>query len=197
MVGEVRDFETAEIAIKAALTGHLVLSTLHTNDAPSTIHRMLNMGVEPFLVSSSVNLILAQRLVRKICSECKEPQELNPQALVEMGMSLEEAESTEGYKGAGCEKCSDTGYKGRIALYEVMPLGEDLKELILEGGSSGELKRAAREAGMKTLRESGLHKIREGVTTAEEVMRVTAADDDGNGRSAQKLDPDTDHTVPE
>ena len=197
MVGEVRDFETAEIAIKAALTGHLVLSTLHTNDAPSTIHRMLNMGVEPFLVSSSVNLILAQRLVRKICSECKEPQELNPQALVEMGMSLEEAESTQGHKGGGCETCSHTGYKGRIALYEVMPLGEDLKELILEGGSSGELKRAAREAGMKTLRESGLHKIREGITTAEEVMRVTAADDDGNGRSAQKLDLDTDHTVPE
>jgi type IV pilus assembly protein PilB len=197
MVGEVRDFETAEIAIKAALTGHLVLSTLHTNDAPSTIHRMLNMGVEPFLVSSSVNLILAQRLVRKICSECKETQELNPQALVEMGMSLEEAESTQGHKGAGCERCSDTGYKGRIALYEVMPLGEDLKELILEGGSSGELKRAAREAGMKTLRESGLHKIREGITTAEEVMRVTTADDEGNGRSAQKLDPDTDHTVPE
>jgi type IV pilus assembly protein PilB len=197
MVGEIRDFETAEIGIKAALTGHLVLSTLHTNDAPSTIHRMLNMGVEPFLVSSSVNLILAQRLVRKICSDCKETQELNPQALVEIGMSPEEAESTVGYKGAGCEKCSDTGYKGRIAIYEVMPFGEDLKELILEGGSSGELKRAAREGGMKTLRESGLTKIREGITTLEEVMRVTAADDEGNGRSAQKIDPDTDHTLPE
>jgi type IV pilus assembly protein PilB len=158
---------------------------------------MLNMGVEPFLVSSSVNLILAQRLVRKTCTECKEPQELNPQALVEMGMTPEEAKSTKGYKGKGCERCSGTGYKGRIALYEVMPLGEDLKELILEGGSSGELKRAAREAGMKTLRESGLHKIREGITTAEEVLRVTAADDDGNGRSARKLDPDTDHTLPE
>ena len=197
MVGEIRDFETAEIGIKAALTGHLVLSTLHTNDAPSTIHRMLNMGVEPFLVTSSVNLIVAQRLVRKICSECRVPHELNPQALVEMGMSLEEAETTKSYKGAGCERCSKTGYRGRIALYEVLPLREDLKELILEGGSSGELKRAAARAGMKSLRQSGLHKIREGVTTAEEILRVTAADDDGNGRSAQKLDPDTDHTLPE
>jgi type IV pilus assembly protein PilB len=197
MVGEIRDFETAEIAIKAALTGHLVLSTLHTNDAPSTIHRMLNMGVEPFLVTSSVNLILAQRLVRKICTECKERYELNPQALVEMGMSLEEAESTEGYHGSGCERCSDTGYKGRIALYEVLPLREELKELILEGGSSSELKRAAVESGMKSLRQSGLHKIREGVTTAEEVLRVTATDEDGNGHSAHKLDPDMDHTVPE
>jgi len=158
---------------------------------------MLNMGVEPFLVTSSVNLILAQRLVRKICSECKEPHELNAQALVEMGMSLEEAESTESYQGAGCERCNDTGYKGRIALYEVLPLRENLKELILEGGSSGELKRAAMQAGMKSLRKSGLHKIREGVTTAEEILRVTAADDDGNGRSAQKLDLDTDHTLPE
>jgi len=197
MVGEIRDFETAEIAIKAALTGHLVLSTLHTNDAPSTIHRMLNMGVEPFLVTSSVNLILAQRLVRKICSECKERHELNPQALVDLGMSPEEAASTESYQGAGCERCNNTGYKGRIALYEVLPLREELKELILEGGSSGELKRAAVESGMKSLRKSGLHKIREGVTTAEEVMRVTAADDDGNGRSAQKLDPDMDHTLPD
>jgi type IV pilus assembly protein PilB len=197
MVGEIRDFETAEIAIKAALTGHLVLSTLHTNDAPSTIHRMLNMGVEPFLVTSSVNLILAQRLVRKICSECKERHELNPHALVEMGMTLEEAESTESYHGVGCDRCNDTGYKGRIALYEVLPLREELKELILEGGSAGELKRASAQAGMKSLRRSGLTKIREGVTTAEEVLRVTAADDDGNGRSAQKLDPGTDHTLPE
>ena len=197
MVGEIRDFETAEIAIKAALTGHLVLSTLHTNDAPSTIHRMLNMGVEPFLVTSSVNLILAQRLVRKICSECKEPCEVSPQALVEMGMSPEEAESTVGYKGAGCDRCNGTGYKGRIALYEVLPLRDDLKELILEGGSSAELKRAAIENGMKSLRQSGLHKIREGVTTPEEVLRVTAADDVGNGGGVQKLDPETDLTLPE
>ena len=197
MVGEIRDFETAEIAIKAALTGHLVLSTLHTNDAPSTIHRLLNMGVEPFLVTSSVNLILAQRLVRKICSECRQPHDLNPHALVEMGMPLEEAVSTQAYRGTGCERCSHTGYKGRIALYEVLPLREDLKELILEGGSAGELKRAAQQSGMKTLRQSGLHKIREGVTTAEEVLRVTATDDNGNGRSAQKMDIGTDHTLPE
>jgi type IV pilus assembly protein PilB len=186
MVGEIRDFETAEIAIKAALTGHLVLSTLHTNDAPSTIHRMLNMGVEPFLVTSSVNLILAQRLVRKICTECKERHEVHPQALIEMGMSPEEAEGAEIYQGAGCERCSETGYKGRIALYEVMPLREELKEIILEGGSASELKRAAVQAGMKTLRQSGLHKIREGVTTPEEVLRVTAPDDEGNGRSAAR-----------
>jgi type IV pilus assembly protein PilB len=158
---------------------------------------MLNMGVEPFLVTSSVNLILAQRLVRKICTECKELHELNPQALVEMGMTLEEAESTESYQGAGCDRCNDTGYKGRIALYEVLPLREELKELILEGGSSGELKRAAGQAGMKSLRQSGLTKVRDGMTTAEEVLRVTAADDDGNGRSARKLDPDMDHTLPE
>ncbi len=185
MVGEIRDFETAEIAIKAALTGHLVLSTLHTNDAPSTIHRLLNMGVEPFLVTSSVNLILAQRLLRKICPACKETYDLNPQALVDMGMAPEEAASTQGYRGRGCEKCSGTGYKGRIALYEVMPLGEELKELILEGASVAELKRAARQAGMKSLRESGLTKIREGVTTVEEVLRVTAPDDDTPERARQ------------
>ncbi len=197
MVGEIRDFETAEIAIKAALTGHLVLSTLHTNDAPSTIHRMLNMGVEPFLVTSSVNLILAQRLVRKICSDCKERGELNAQALVEMGMSREEAESTEVHYGAGCEKCSKTGYKGRIALYEVLPVKEDLKELILEGGSAGELKRAAALSGMKTLRQSGLHKIREGVTTAEEVLRVTAPDDNGNGSSPDGPASEMENTLPD
>ncbi len=190
MVGEIRDFETAEIAIKAALTGHLVLSTLHTNDAPSTIHRMLNMGVEPFLVTSSVNLILAQRLVRKICSDCRERHDLHPQTLVDMGMSPEDAESTETYQGAGCDRCNQTGYKGRIALYEVLPLREELKELILEGGSAGELKRAAVQSGMKSLRRSGLHKIREGVTTAEEVLRVTATDDDGNGHGAHKHPPE-------
>ncbi|MEW6440435.1 MAG: type IV-A pilus assembly ATPase PilB [bacterium] len=181
MVGEIRDFETAEIAIKAALTGHLVLSTLHTNDAPSTIHRLLNMGVEPFLVSSSVNLILAQRLVRKICAGCREVQEVNTQALTEIGMSEEDAWNTVLYRGKGCERCSETGYKGRIALYEVMPLREDLKEAILEGASVSELKRLARKAGMKTLRESGLQKIREGVTTVEEVARTTASDQDRNG----------------
>lgn len=185
MVGEIRDFETAEIAIKAALTGHLVLSTLHTNDAPSTIHRLLNMGVEPFLVSSSVNLILAQRLVRKICSDCRQEEDLPVQALVELGMSREDARNTVLYRGRGCERCSGTGYKGRIALYEVMPVRDEMREAILEGASVAELKRIGRKAGMKTLRESGLQKIREGVTTVEEVARVTAADED-SGRG----DPD-------
>ena len=180
MVGEIRDFETAEVGIKAALTGHLVLSTLHTNDAPSTIHRMLNMGVEPFLVSSSVNLILAQRLARKICSECREVHDLSHQVLMDLGMSREDAWHTVLYRGKGCDKCSGTGYKGRIALYEVMPMHEDMKEAILEGASVSELKRLARKAGMKTLRESGLQKIREGVTTVEEVARVSAPDQDGS-----------------
>jgi len=185
MVGEIRDFETAEIAIKAALTGHLVLSTLHTNDAPSTIHRLLNMGVEPFLVSSSVNLILAQRLVRKICPDCRQEEDLPVQALVELGMSREDARNTVLYRGRGCERCSGTGYKGRVALYEVMPVRDEMREAILEGASVSELKRIGRKAGMKTLRESGLQKIREGVTTVEEVARVTAVDED-NGRG----DPD-------
>jgi|YNPNPStandDraft_1061719.scaffolds.fasta_scaffold00545_18 type IV pilus assembly protein PilB len=179
MVGEIRDFETAEIAIKAALTGHLVLSTLHTNDAPSTIHRLLNMGVEPFLVSSSVNLILAQRLVRKICPDCRQEEDLPVQALVELGMSREDARNTVLYRGRGCDRCSGTGYKGRIALYEVMPVRDEMREAILEGASVSELKRIGRKAGMKTLRESGLQKIREGVTTVEEVARVTAADEEG------------------
>jgi len=185
MVGEIRDFETAEIAIKAALTGHLVLSTLHTNDAPSTIHRLLNMGVEPFLVTSSVNLILAQRLARKICKECIEPMDINPQTLVNMGMSKADADQTTVYHGKGCEACNQTGYKGRIALYEVMPLKEELKELILEGASAGEFKKAAISCGMKTLRQSGLQKIIEKMTTMEEVLRVSASD-----QEKAKQDPD-------
>ncbi len=184
LVGEIRDFETAEIGIKAALTGHLVLSTLHTNDAPSAVTRLLNMGIEPFLVTSAVNLIVAQRLARKICTECKETVDVHPQALIEIGMSEEEAYQTTVYHGRGCEHCNHTGYRGRIALYEVMTLTEELKEMILEGASSSELKRAARRAGMKTLRESGLQKIKEGITTIEEVVRVTAADTEGPQRRA-------------
>jgi len=176
LVGEIRDFETAEIAVKAALTGHLVLSTLHTNDAPSTVNRLLNMGVEPFLVASSVNLILAQRLVRKTCPECKEPVDINPQVLIDMGMDPELAKDTVVYKGAGCYHCNETGYKGRIAVYEVMMLYEELKDMILNGASAAELKREAIRLGMKTMRMSGLEKIRQGVTTPEEVARVTAAD---------------------
>jgi type IV pilus assembly protein PilB len=176
MVGEIRDFETAEIAVKAALTGHLVLSTLHTNDAPSTISRLLNMGVEPFLVSASVVLILAQRLCRKICEHCKEEDSMPESALLDIGFSPDEAKTIKCYKGQGCSKCGDTGYKGRIALYEVMPVKDDLKELILKGGSASELKKTAVQLGMKTLRMSGLTKIKEGVTSIEEVLRVTFKD---------------------
>ena len=173
LVGEIRDFETAEIAVKAALTGHLVLSTLHTNDAPSTINRLMNMGIEPFLVASSVNLICAQRLVRRICTQCKEDHPHAPEALVTAGFTPEEAPSVTPKKGAGCERCNNTGYKGRVGLYEVMEITDELRELILVGASGLELKRKAVEEGMITLRRSGLMKVMEGVTTIEEVARET------------------------
>jgi type IV pilus assembly protein PilB len=173
MVGEIRDFETAEIGVKAALTGHLVLSTLHTNDAPSTVNRLLNMGVEPFLVASSVNLIMAQRLARVICPHCKEESPVGPEVLGEIGWT---GEPFMPMRGAGCSSCGGTAYRGRIALYEVMPIGEQVRENILSGGSALDLKRAAVAAGMKTLRQSGLSKVAEGVTTIEEVVRVTMAD---------------------
>ncbi|HWU38381.1 MAG TPA: type IV-A pilus assembly ATPase PilB, partial [Candidatus Acidoferrum sp.] len=173
MVGEIRDYETAEIAIKAALTGHLVLSTLHTNDAPSTISRLLNMGVEPFLVAASTNVIVAQRLARRVCQSCKEPTPVPPQALVNIGFSPEEAAKITPLKGKGCMSCSETGYKGRVALYEVMLIKENIKEAILQGGSVIELRELGRKNGMKTLREAGLQKIREGMTSLEEIMRVT------------------------
>jgi type IV pilus assembly protein PilB len=176
MVGEIRDFETAEIAVKAALTGHLVLSTLHTNDAPSTVSRLLNMGVEPFLVTASVNLILAQRLARKICSECKAPIESNVKALVDLGVKPDVAQALKLWKGAGCRVCSNTGYKGRIALYEVMPFFDPLKELVLQGASTTELKAEAIRLGMKSLRMSGIQKLIDGITTVEEVLRVSVAD---------------------
>jgi type IV pilus assembly protein PilB len=176
MVGEIRDFETAEISVKAALTGHLVLSTLHTNDAPGTISRLLNMGIEPFLVSSAVVLILAQRLARRICPQCKEEEKVPVSALVKLGFSNEEAEKIKCYKGKGCPACNNTGYKGRVALYEVMPVKDELKELILEGASSSELKKTAIRLGMKSLRMSGLTKVAEGVTTIDEVLRVSFGD---------------------
>lgn len=176
MVGEIRDFETAEIAIKAALTGHLVLSTLHTNDAPSTIARLLNMGVEPFLVASATNLVLAQRLARKICEECKEPIKIPVKTLIDIGLSPEEANTVQCYKGKGCEKCNNTGYKGRIALYEVMMLYDEIKELILAGAPASELKRTAIKLGLKTLRLSGLDKLKAGITTLEEVVRCSVKD---------------------
>lgn len=173
LVGEIRDFETAEIAIKAALTGHLVLSTLHTNDAPSTVSRLVNMGIEPFLVATSVNIIQAQRLIRRICSNCKQESSVPKEALIEAGFSPEEAANLTVYKGAGCEKCLNTGYKGRVGLYEVMEVTDDLRELIIIGASAIELRKKAIELGMITLRESGLYKIREGITTIEEVMKET------------------------
>ncbi len=173
LVGEIRDFETAEIAIKAALTGHLVLSTLHTNDAPSTISRLVNMGIEPFLVATSVNIIQAQRLIRRICSECKEEVHLPPEGLVEIGFTKEEAPDIKIYKGRGCTTCNNTGFKGRVGLYEVMEITDELRELIIIGASAMELRKRAIDLGMVTLRESGLYKIRAGITTIEEVVKET------------------------
>ncbi len=173
LVGEIRDFETAEIAIKAALTGHLVLSTLHTNDAPSTINRLMNMGIEPFLVATSVQLIAAQRLARRICSNCKEAVEMTPQALLNLGFKKDEVGTFTVYKGRGCDKCNNTGYKGRVALIEVMNIDDDIRELILSGGTAIDIKRKAAESGMISLRRSGLIKIKDGVTTIEEVVRET------------------------
>jgi type IV pilus assembly protein PilB len=173
LVGEIRDFETAEIAVKAALTGHLVLSTLHTNDAPSTINRLMNMGIEPFLVASSVHLICAQRLVRRVCANCKQPHPTPPPALLHAGFTQEEAEKVVPMKGAGCERCNNTGYKGRVGLYEVMEVSEELRELILVGASGLELRRKAVDEGMITLRRSGLRKVMDGMTSVEEVVRET------------------------
>ena len=173
LVGEIRDFETAEIAVKAALTGHLVLSTLHTNDAPSTVNRLMNMGIEPFLVASSVHLICAQRLVRRVCSSCKQPHPLPAAAMVQAGFSPEDAATVVSFKGVGCERCNQTGYKGRVGLYEVMEIGEELRELILVGASGLELRRKAVDEGMITLRQSGLRKVKDGLTTIEEVVRET------------------------
>ncbi len=173
LVGEIRDFETAEIAIKAALTGHLVLSTLHTNGAPETISRLMNMGIEPFLVATAVHLICAQRLIRRICSECKEEVPMPPQALVEAGFTPEESRRVKIYKGRGCGTCNGSGYKGRAGLYEVMVVDDEMRELILVGASAVELKKKAIERGMITLRRSGLIKVMEGMTTLEEVARET------------------------
>jgi type IV pilus assembly protein PilB len=176
MVGEIRDFETAEIAVKAALTGHLVLSTLHTNDAPSTISRLLNMGVEPFLITASVNLVLAQRLARKVCTDCRTPLRVERGTLEDFGFTPEQIARAQLVKGAGCKTCNGSGYKGRVALYEVMRFSDNLKEMVLQGASTAELKAAAIRAGMLTLRMSGIEKVLAGVTTTEEVGRVTMGD---------------------
>jgi type IV pilus assembly protein PilB len=173
LVGEIRDFETTEIAIKAALTGHLVLSSVHTNDAPSTITRLLNMGIEPFLVATSVHVICAQRLIRKICADCKAEAKTPIQTLIDFGFPSEDAKNLQTFKGEGCRTCSNTGYKGRVGLYEVMEVSEDIQELILVGASAREIKRKAVDEGMLTLRQSGLAKIKAGLTTLEEVLRET------------------------
>ena len=177
MVGEIRDLETAQIAVKAALTGHLVLSTLHTNDAPSTIDRLINMGVEPFLLTSSINLIAAQRLVRRICDKCKEPIEVAPEALINLGVDASEAAGGfPTFRGRGCNNCNETGYRGRLAIYEILVMHEGLKELILKSASAADLKREAVKLGMSTLRMSALQKVRDGFTTIEETIRVTDTD---------------------
>jgi type IV pilus assembly protein PilB len=176
MVGEVRDFETAQIAIQAALTGHLVLSTVHTNDAPGTVTRLIDMGIEPFLISSAVILILAQRLIRKVCSECKEQIQVHPQLLMDLGVPPDEVKTFPTFKGKGCPICSGTGYKGRLGLYEVMLMKDEVKELILARASTTEIKKEAIRLGMKTLRQSGIHKIKTGMTTIEEVLRATMED---------------------
>ncbi|MFQ5597016.1 MAG: type IV-A pilus assembly ATPase PilB [Nitrospiria bacterium] len=176
MVGEIRDYETAEIGIKAALTGHLVLSTLHTNDAPSTINRLLNMGIEPFLVASSVVLILAQRLARRICTKCKEVEPSQPEALLKAGFKEADIDGLVIYKGKGCDHCNQTGYKGRVALYEVMPVKDAIRQLVLQGATTDEIKGSAVSSGMKTLRVSGLDKVKEGITTIDEVLENTVAD---------------------
>ncbi len=177
MIGEIRDFETAEIGIKAALTGHMVLSTLHTNDAPSTISRLLNMGIEPFLVASAVNLITAQRLGRRVCKECKEIEEVPKQALIDAGVAPDEVDDYICYRGVGCGVCNNTGYKGRVGIYQVMPMFEEIRELILAGANTAEIKRESMRLGVKTMRQSALLKLKEGVTSFEEVLRCTVSDD--------------------
>ncbi len=176
MIGEIRDFETAEIGIKAALTGHLVLSTLHTNDAPSTVSRLLNMGIEPFLVTASLNLVLAQRLARKLCAECKKPHQFEESVLLDAGVPPEKIGSFQAYEPGGCKTCNDRGYKGRVALYEVMPMWDGLKELVIGGVSAAELKQEAIRLGMQTLRMAAVNKFMAGVTSLEEVVGNTAPD---------------------
>ena len=177
MIGEIRDFETAEIGVKAALTGHLVLSTLHTNDAPSTINRLLNMGIEPFLVASAVNLITGQRLGRRLCSECMVEEDIPKETLILAGLPEEQVDDVVCYKGRGCVSCNDTGYKGRVGFYQVMPMFEEIRELVLAGANTAELKRESMRLGVKTMRQAALTKMVENVTSFEEVLRCTVADD--------------------
>jgi type IV pilus assembly protein PilB len=177
MIGEIRDFETAEIGVKAALTGHLVLSTLHTNDCPSTVNRLLNMGIEPFLVASAVNLITGQRLGRRLCQECMIPEDIPKETLIQAGVPEAQIDDFNSYKGEGCAKCNDTGYKGRVGFYQVMPMFEELRELILAGANTAELKRESMRLGVKTMRQAALTKMDEKITSFEETLRCTIADD--------------------
>jgi type IV pilus assembly protein PilB len=178
MVGEIRDLETANISIKATLTGHLVFSTLHTIDAPSTIIRLINMGIEPILVASSVLLVVAQRLLRAICRNCKQEEEVSKETLLQLGIKSDDTGNIKFYKGRGCDACSNTGYKGRVAIYEMMPMTKNIKELILNGGTTAELKMEAVKSGMDTLRVSGLKKVVQGISTLEEVLRVTVGEEE-------------------
>ncbi len=176
MIGEIRDFETAEIGVKAALTGHLVLSTLHTNDCPSTVNRLLNMGIEPFLVASAVNIITGQRLGRRLCKACMVPEDIPRETLLQAGIPEDQVDDLVCYKGEGCAKCSNTGYKGRVGFYQIMPMFEELREMILAGANTAELKRESMRLGVKTMRQSALTKMQEEVTSFEEVLRCTIAD---------------------
>jgi type IV pilus assembly protein PilB len=177
MVGEIRDIETASIAVKAALTGHLVLSTLHTNDAPSTLNRLVDMGVEPFLVASSVNLIMAQRLVRRLCKACSEPLEPHPEILDELGLTAKQAKEMNFSEGKGCVECNNTGYKGRQGVYEVMPISPTIRDMILDRAPTSEIKKAAIKEGMLTLRAHGILKLGEGLTSVEEILKETSEDE--------------------
>jgi type IV pilus assembly protein PilB len=176
LVGETRDLETAQIAIRAALTGHLVFSTLHTNDCASTIARLVDMGIPPFLVASSLVLILAQRLGRRICRDCKEPLAIDEATLAPYGHQPQGLGSVTIYRGKGCPSCNGTGMKGRVAIYEIMPVSMEIRDLILKDAPTGELRRVAQTQGMKTLRQAGLLKVLEGTTTVEEILRVTVGD---------------------
>jgi type IV pilus assembly protein PilB len=176
MVGEIRDIDTASIAVKAALTGHLVLSTLHTNDAPSAIGRMIDMGIEPFLVASSVNLVLAQRLVRRVCNNCKKQITLSEETLRELQLDAKEAAKATFFQGEGCVDCNNTGYRGRQGVYEVMSMSSKLREMVLERTSANEIKKLAITEGMLTLRRDGLEKLKKGLTSVEEILKETASD---------------------
>ena len=174
MVGEIRDLETADIAIKAAQTGHLVLSTVHTNDAPTTLTRLLNMGVAPFNVASSVILITAQRLARKLCLQCKKPTDIPPEALLRAGFKSDDLDgSWQPFAPIGCDNCKGTGYRGRTGIYEVMPISDDMRQLIMRNGNALDIAAQARKEGLRTLRESGLLKVKAGATSLEEIEAVT------------------------